>query len=156
MDSQKKWTFFKITITNAKISLRTGDIVNNEYIHNANEGNKNGNVNNIDTWQNNIDENENVIFKKINNHKLNAFIVGYSDVNFTAGNIINEGNNNKEEDNKKYYYVLVRDITHRENIYNSLFSALENTATIGNKFTYSIEIIDANTTEVTDMMAVRN
>ena len=94
MRNKKKWTYFKITITpddiNTKISLRTREIVSEEYIHNANKGNNKGNVNNIYTWQNNIDENENVILKNFN-HNLNAFIVGYSDVNFTVGNIIRCG-----------------------------------------------------------------
>ena len=85
MSDQKKWTFFKIIITpndkDKKISLKTGDIVNEEYIYNANKRNKNGNE-----WkQNNIDKNGNIIFKKFNNHNLNAFIVGYSDVDFIAG-----------------------------------------------------------------------
>ena len=161
LSSQKKWTFFKIAITpkdkNTNISLRTKDIVSEEYIRNKNKGNNNEDVNNIDTWQNNI--NENVILKKFNNHKLNAYIVGYSDVNFTAGNIINaeknmnnneEGDNNEEGTQKIYYYVLIKDITHKANVYKSLFSALEETAE-NKKFSYSIEIIAANTTEVTDM-----
>ena len=176
MKKQKKWTFFKITITpnnkETKISLDSiKDIVSEEYIHDENKGN----VNNIDTWQNNIDENGNIMFRKFNKYNLNAFIVGCSDVNFTVGemggkanndnikkknmnnnekNNINDGKNNKEEDNKTYYYFFIKDITHRAK-YMSLFSALEETAKNKN-FSYSIEIIDANTTEVTDMSGMFN
>ena len=162
MSSQKKWTFFKIAITprnkNTDISLRTRDIVSEEYIRN--KKNKKGDVNNTN-------ENEFYIIKKIKDHKLNAYIVGYSDVDFIAGKIggntnnnnrnkvnnINEVNNNEEGTKKTYYYVLIKDITTMKNVYKvyePLFSALEQTA--GNKeFTYSIEIIDANTTEVANM-----
>ena len=175
MEKQNKWTLFKVTITpddkETKIALDSiKDIVSEEYIHNANKGNNNGNVNNIELEQNNIDENENIMFRKFNKYNLNAFIVGCSDVNFTVGemggkanndnikkknmnnnekNNINDGKNNKEEDNKTYYYFFIKDITHRAK-YMSLFSALEETAKNKN-FSYSIEIIDANTTEVTDM-----
>ena len=158
---QKKWTLFKITIAckdkNSKIHLKIEDILSKEYIHNTaaeNNNEINEDENNIDTGQNNINENENVLLKKFNNHKLNAFIVEDSDVNFTVGNIINAGN--KEEGNKTYYYVLVNDITTMKNEqdkYAPLFSALEKTA-IDKNFTYSIEIIAANTTEVTNMRSM--
>ena len=66
-------------------------------------------------------------------------------------NIINnKEENNNEEGTKTHYYVLIKDITTKANVYKSLFSALEETAE-NKKFSYSIEIIDANTTEVTDM-----
>ena len=82
MSSQKKWTFFKIAITpedkNSKIYLGIENILSKEYIRNENKGNNNGDVNNIN-------EKENVIFKKFNNHNLNAYIVGYSDVDFIVG-----------------------------------------------------------------------
>ena len=69
-------------------------------------------------------------------------------------NIINnKEENNNEEGTKTYYYVLINDITTKANVYKSLFSALEKTA-IDKNFTYSIEIIDANTTEFTDMNCI--
>ena len=70
LSREKKWTFFKIAISpkykNTNISLRTRDIVSEEYIRNKKKGNNNGD----EGKQNNI--NENVIFKKFNNHNLNA------------------------------------------------------------------------------------
>ena len=159
---QKKWTLFKITIAckdkNSKIPLKIEDILNKEYIHNAaaeNNNEINEDENNIVTGQNNIN---------IKDQDLNAFIVEDSDVNFIVremgendndNNIINE-ENNKEGGNKTYYYVLIKDITTMKNEqdkYVPLFNALEKTAKDKN-FTYSIEIIDANTTEVTNMRSM--
>ena len=71
LSNQKKWTFFKIAITprnkNTNISLRTRDIVSEEYIRI--KKNKNGDVNNTN-------ENEFYIIKKIKDQNLNAYIVG--------------------------------------------------------------------------------
>ena len=169
MEKQNKWTLFKVTITptdkKTKISLDSiKDIVSEEYIHNANNGNNNGSVNNIELEQNNIDENGNIMFRKFNKYNLNAFIVGCSDVNFTVGemgekannsNIINEVNN-KGGGNKTYYYVFIKDITtkkNEQNHYAPLFRALEETAE-NKDFSYSIEIINANTTGITDMSRI--
>ncbi len=98
MNSKKKWTFFKITISpeneNNKITLGIGNILSKEYINNAAAENNNKNVNNIDTGQNNINKNEDDILKKIKNPKLNAFIAGYSDENFIAEEMGGNANNN--------------------------------------------------------------
>ena len=161
MSSQGKWTFFKIAITpnnkNNIIRLGIGFIISEEYISNAAAEN-----NNIIYEENIINnENEDVILEKINNNNLNAFIVGDSDVykpmemmgENANNNNNNEENNNEEKVYKTYHYVLIKDITHKEDEeghYVHLFRALEETAS-DKGFTYSIEIIDANTTEVTDM-----
>ena len=125
--SQGTWTIFKIIITPSENvqnidNLKIEDIVSKEYINN--------------------DDNEP---KALLLNEKQAQKIGIN-------NNENDKNDNKDN-NENTYYVLVNDITSKKNEQNQyvpLFRALEKTA-IDKDFTYSIEIIDANTTEVTNM-----
>ena len=142
MENNHTWTIFKIIITPGEggqniDNLIIEDIVSKEYINNENN----------------------------ENNKANAFLLNEEEARTIKGTIgINNNENininnailndeNSKDNNKNTYYVLVKDIATKKDendFYITLFSTLKNTAII-NKFTYSIEIIDANTTEVTDM-----
>ena len=97
------------------------------------------------------------------NNEPNAFLLNEKQAqkmginNNENFNINNENDKNDNKDNNENTYcVLVKDITTKKNeyaFYIPLFSALEETAENKN-FTYSIEIIEANTTEVTNMNGI--
>ena len=149
MKNKHTWTIFKIIITPDEgvpniDNLEIKDIVSKEYINNENNENNKANAFLLNEeeartikGEMEIKNNENI---NINNNE--------------NININNENDkNDKNDNNENTYYVLVKDIISKKNEQNQyipLFSALERKAENKN-FTYSIEIIAANTTSVTDM-----
>ena len=142
MEDNHTGTIFKIIITPGEDvqnidNLKIEDIVSEEY--NNNENNENNEANAL-------------LLNEEEAQKIKETMEINNNENININNNENNKNDNKDN-NENTYYVLVRDITTKKNeddTYRSLFKKLEENPQ-QNKFTYTIEIFAANTTEVTVM-----